>query len=311
MRPCPRHLALLLAVLCVRGLPAQRHGNGAAPPTAPHPTTTQHPGAAPTEIVPVSTGLGALEFASVSFAVPAPQSLTRQLQDNDDRTRAAALAAIGAPGEYLAHGHIPLPHAVQLTFAALGANDGLDAVLTVQLDQHLVSAILLPEDGNWRRIATLIDPVSFSDATTTPSTFLQLARSIMEPGRFSAIFHAPVNGQHGDFIENEAHLRILNGHATITLSFASSARTCDPIQRTGCELTRRWVQPDAADPVHRFVMVTGTGHLAPKDAADPLARSPIAELSHLRAFTCQPFLYSEAGGHFEPTARALPCPAPH
>lgn len=311
MRSLNRLFALLTTALCVHGMAAaQHHGSGSAPPTAPHPTT-QHAGSAPAEIVPVSSGLGALQFASVNYGVPAPQALTRQLQDSDDRTRAASLAAIGAPGQYLVRGHIPLPHSVQLDFVALGAGDELDAILTVELDQHIVSAILLPEDGNWKRIATVIDPTPFNDASTTPYTFLHIERSLLQPDRYRAIYHAPANGAHGDFVENEAHLRIFNSHAVITVSFASSARTCDVPTHPGCEITQRWLQPDAADPTHRFFMVTGTGWLTAKEAADPLARSRPFQVAHLRAFTCQPFLYSASTEHFEPAANAAPCPAPH
>ncbi len=306
-----RLFALLAAALCVPALAvAQHHGNGSSPPTAPHPTT-QNAGAAPHAIVPVSDGLGALQFASVNYGVPAPQSLTRQLQDDDDRTRAASLSAVGAPGEYLVRGHIPMPHSVQLEFVALGSGDELDAILTVELDQHIVSAILLPEDGNWKRIATVIDPTSFSDPTTTPYTFLHLERSLLQPDRYRAIYHAAANGPRGDFVENEAHLRILNGRAVITLSFASTARTCDSPTRPGCEITQRWLQADAADPAHRFFMVTGTGWLSAKESADPLARSRVFQIAHLRTFTCQPFLYSTSTEHFEPTANAAACPAPH
>jgi hypothetical protein len=311
MRPQLSLFAFFAAALCVPGSArAQHHGTGSSPPTAPHPTT-QNAGAAPHTIVPVSDGLGALQFASVNYGVPAPQSLTRQLQDDDDRTRAASLSAIGAPGEYLVRGHIPMPHSVQLEFVSLGAGDELDAILTVELDQHIVSAILLPEDGNWKRIATIIDPTSFNDPTTTPYTFLQLERSLLQPNRYRAIYHATAGGPHGDFLENEAHIRIINSHAVITLSFASSARTCDSPTHPGCEITQRWLQPDPADPAHHFVMVSGTGWLTAKESADPLARSRPFQIAHLRTFTCQPFLYSASTDHFEPTANAAPCPATH
>jgi hypothetical protein len=78
--------------------------------------------------------MGALQFISVNYGVPAPQALTRQLEADDERTRGASLAAIGAPSQYLQHGHIPFPHSVQLDFVALGTTNDMDAILTVELE---------------------------------------------------------------------------------------------------------------------------------------------------------------------------------
>jgi len=287
------------------GAAAQRHNSGSSPPTAPPFHSTQ-------PIVPVSSGLGALQLFAVSYGVPAPQSLTRQLQADDDRTRAAALSAIGAPGQYLQHGHIPFPHSVQLDFVPLGANDDLDAILTVELEQHIVSAILLQEDGNWKRVATMLYADAFADTEHTPSTFLRITRSAITHERATAVYRATTVTGTGDTVENEGLLRLLNGHATIVLSFASDVRTCvTPTPghpRSGCELVHRWVESDTADPTHRILLVTASGHLTPREAADPLAHATQFELAHLRSFACQPFAFSEASSRFEPTANSGPCP---
>jgi hypothetical protein len=301
-------LALATSTAAGTGM-AQRHSGGSSPPTAPH-NAHSAPQAAP--ILPVSSGLGALQFFPVSYGIPAPQSLSRQLQADDDRTRTASLSAIGAPQQYLVHGHVPFPRSVQLDFIDLGSTDELDAILTVELDQHIVSAILAPEDGNWHRVATVIYPTPFADPTTTPSTFLHLDRSLLQKEHYRAVFHATTNAQNGDYTESEAHLRILNSHAVITLSFASSARICDTSHKPGgCDLTQRWLQPDISDPAHRFLMVTGTGHLTNREATDPLAASRIFQLAHLRFFSCQPYTFSETSQHYEPTGNPAPCIAPH
>jgi hypothetical protein len=252
--------------------------------------------------------MGALQFISVNYGVPAPQALTRQLEADDERTRGASLAAIGAPSQYLQHGHIPFPHSVQLDFVALGTTNDMDAILTVELDQHLVSAILLPEEGDWKRVATVIYQTSFADSTTMPSTFLRVSRSLLEQQRYRAIFRATSSGPNGDSTENEAHLRVLNNRAAITMSFVDSDRTCDPsgAKHAGCTLTRRWLQPDPNDP-HHFTLVTGTGRIDASDLADPLARAITFQVAHLRKFTCQPFVFSEQAMHYEPTANAEPC----
>jgi hypothetical protein len=316
MRPAPmlRRLALALAtsivassVMATSAL-AQRHSGGSSPPTAPH--AAQHP-APPAIIEPVSSGLGALQFMPVSYGVPAPQSLTRQLQADDDRTRTASLSAIGAPAQYLVHGHVPYPHSVQLDFVDLGSTDELDAILTVELDQHIVSAILVPEDGNWHRIATVLYQTAFADPSTSPSTFLRIDRSLLQKEHYRAVFHAITSGTNGDYTENEAHLRILNGHAIVTLSFASNARSCDTTHKFGgCELTHRWLQPDTSDPAHRFLMVTGTGRLTSRESNDPLAGSLTFQLAHLRTFTCQPFIFSDSALRYQPTANPAPCATP-
>ena len=304
-------VSVLAASCVVPRARAQRHGVGSSPPTAPPP-----PAAAPqpAAIEPVSSGLGALQFVEVDYSVPAPQSLLHQLQSEDDRARAIALAALGAPAQYLTRGHIPYPRSVQLDFVPLGVSDDLDAILTVELDQHLVSAIMVPDDGNWKRVADVLFPTPFSDFTTNPGTFLRTARAPMQHNRYLAIFHGSVTSSSGDFTENEALLRVMNGRAVITISFVSGARTCAAPSATerahsSCDLVDRWLQPDTADPLHHFLMVTGSGHIYPHDTTEPIGSSRIFQLSHLRFFSCQSFDFSESTSHFEPTAQVVPCGA--
>jgi hypothetical protein len=284
---------------------AQRHNGLSSPPTAP----PQKAGAKSQTIVPVSSGLGALQIALVDYGVPAPQSLTRQLQADDDRTRIAALSALGTPGQYLSRGHVPYPHSIQLELIPLGLTDELDAIVTIELDQHLVSAILVPEGDSWHRIATVLYATPFNEPNTTPATFLHLARSLMQHERYRAVYRATQTSPNGDFTENEAHLRVLNNKLTTLISFVSNARACNVAKHPGCDLTRRWLQPDPVDPTQRSLLVTATGHLAPREAADPLATSETFQQSHLRAFACQPYAFSETTQRYEPTANSGPCPA--
>jgi hypothetical protein len=304
-RCIPRLAAALFALSVIHSATAQRHNGLSSPPTAPPPRN----GAGAAAIVPVSTGLGALQFGPVNYGVPAPQSLTRQLEADDDRTRGAALSALGTPGQYLVHGHIPYPHTIQLDFIALGPTDELDAILTIELDQHIVSAILVPQGDNWHRVATVIDPTPFSDPRSTPATFLRIARSLIQHERYRAIYRAVTTGPNGDFTENEAHLRVLNNKAVILISFTSSERACETGPRhTGCAVTRRWLQPDPDDPAHRFILVTATGRLTPHEAAEPLADATTFQQAHLRFFSCQPYIYMDNSQHYEPTANSTPCP---
>jgi hypothetical protein len=256
--------------------------------------------------------MGALQFVSVNYGVPAPQALTRQLEAEDERTRSAALAAIGAPSQYLQKGHVPYPHSLHLDFVPLGTNDELDAILTIELDQHLVSAVLRPDDDAWKRIATVLYPARFNDTSTTPSTFLRLSRSLIEQGRYRAVFRAASNAPNGDSTENEAHLRILNNRAVVTISFVDSERLCDTsgAKHASCELVRRWLQPDAHDDTH-FTLVTGTGRFAAKELADPLAHAATYQIAHLRNFTCQPYIFSDSTLHYEPIANPAPCLGKH
>jgi hypothetical protein len=300
-------VAVPLALICI-ALPAsaQRHDLGSSPPTPPPPK----PIVAPQSIPPAVPTLGALQVTAVNLPVSAPQFLATQLQTSDDRIRTAALAAIGAPSQYTDRGHIPFPHSVRLDFVALGTTNELDAILTVELDQHLISAIFLPEEEQWHRIATIIYPANFTNAAANPSTFLRTDRALREPQHSTAIFHTLTNGANGDFTETEVHLRILNNHATVTTSFASNERTCDPTHHNPCDITQRWLQLDTTDPEHRFLLVTATGHDKLNDAGDPIAHADTFEESHLRDFTCQPFAFSDTSLHFEPTAPAAPCLTP-
>jgi hypothetical protein len=301
-------LLALLCVLCTAS--AQRHDVGSSPPTAPPPKPIILP--QPIFPDPANAGLGAIQFSAVNFIVSAPQSLIVQLQSSDDRMRTSGLAAIGAPSQYLIRGHVPFPQSVRLDFVALGHTAELDAILTVELDQHLISAILMPQDDQWRRIATLLYPTPFSNTINpTPSPFLRTNRSLLDHHHYAAIFHAVTSGTNGDFTESEAHLQILNGHAVVTVSFPSAGRSCDPTHQHPCDLTERWFQPDNTDPEHRYLLVTATGHVKPQESGDPIARSETFETAHLRTFTCQPFVFSETTLHFESTAPAAPCRVPH
>ena len=297
-------------------LSAQHHNGSSSPPTAPPPSTFAHGGILGSQpIAPVSSGLGAIQFVAVNYGVPAPQSLTRQLRSDDERTRAAALSAIGAPSQYLQRGHIGWPHSIQLEFADLGSTDDLDAMLTVELDQHIVTAILMPDGDNWHRIATVFVSDSFDDPRTTPATFARTSRSELQKDRYQVVFHAVATDGKGGYTENEAHLRLFSNRAVITMSFASASRDCssaaagkhvDPAG--GCNVVQRWLQSDPADPAKHFNLVTATGHLSAHEATDPLGNSRSYELAHLRSFSCQPFLFSDTALRFEPTAASGPCP---
>lgn len=302
--------ALLLAALPLR---AQRHSGASSPPTAP-PAGFTHEQRPPSQYVtPVSSGLGVMEFFPVNTAAAAPQSLTRQLQADDERTRQGALTALGVPAQYLVKGHVPYPHTVQLELASLSNTDDLDALLTVELDKHLVTAVMMPQNGEWRRIATMIFPTVFADPSTTPSTFLRTTRSLLEPTRYRAVFHSRVTQPNGDFTENEAHLRILNNRAIITSSFVSEAKTCSGLtpgstDKPECEITQRWLQIDTAEPgVRRFFMVSGMGLISGKDMQSPLWNSKNFQVAHLKTYSCQPFMFSDAALRYEPTGPPGAC----
>jgi hypothetical protein len=276
-----------------------------SPPTAP-------PRVQP--ILPVSTGLGPIQFLQVDYGVPAPQALSRQLQSDDDPTRAAALSAIGAPPQYLQRGHIPTARALQLEFAPMSQGDEQDAILTAELDQHIVSAILVPSDGLWRRVGTVIFSTATADASMQPSTFLRVARSVLQKGRYRAIFTAATTTPTGDSSENQAYLRIINNHAVITMSFVSESRVCDIGHgkgHGGCELTLRWVQPDTTEPGLHTLLVSGSGRLAPAEALNPMSHAREFEMAHLRNFLCQTFAFDDTTQHYEPTAQPAPCSIPH
>ena len=313
-------LALMSAFVTGDVAHAQKHSLGSSPPTAPPshfaapaPAAAATPAAANSgPVAPVSSGMGAIQFQPASASVPAPQVLTRQMQAEDERMRAGAFSSLGAPGQYLAHGHVPFPHSLQLDFVQLGPGDELDALLTAELDQHIVSAVLVPEGDGWRRVATLVFATSFSNASTTPATFVRPLRSWLDPGRYRAVFHASVSNAEGDFTENEADLRIVNNRAVVILDFVSGARQCDatgqlrPPHQT-CELIQRWLEPDPNDPIHRFTLITGIGHFSAHEADDPLSQSRNYRLTRMRSFSCQPFTFSEGAMHFEPTANPTAC----
>jgi len=297
--------ALAAAPLC-----AQHHN--ASPPTAP---------AKPVPIVIESSGMGPMQFVTVNYGVPAPQSLTRQLRGDDDRTRAAALSALGVPAQYLQRGRTTAPHSIDLVFAQLGNDDDVDAIVTVELDQHIVSAILVPDGDNWRRIATIWFADPFNDLLNTSTTFLRTERSLLAHNRYRAVFRARSTDAHSGMTEYEAHVIIVNKQAVVTLSFASRERDCSADVKTpdvkaqaksttagACSLAVRWLRQDTVE-AHHLTLITGTGRVTPHDESS-MTLAPMddpLEDSHLRSFTCQSLMFNDQTEHFEPTAAPAPC----
>lgn len=296
---------------------AQRHSGITSPPTAPPPKQAAPP--PPEPIVAVSSGMGPLQFTQTNLAVPDPQVLVRELQSADERVRAAAFTAVGLPAAYLAHGHSPVPHSVGLDFVALGTTTDLDAILTVELDVHIVSAILVPSDVGWRRIANITYATSFADPATNPGTFLRTVRALTHSDLYTAVFHGVNLAPDGDLTENEAHLRVLNDHAVITISFVSRERICEPARLQGrtaaheCEVTERWLAPLRTEGPGHAMMVTATGRVNGHEVLDPISRSRLFNFARGHFYSCQPYVFSDATLRYEPTANAGPCfarPAP-
>jgi hypothetical protein len=308
-----RRLLLLLLALAAASAPAraQRHSGITSPPTAPRPRQAAPPPPAP--IVAVSSGMGPLQFVQANAAEPAPESLVAQLQADDDRIRSAALSAIGAPTAYVSREHPPIPHSLQVNYLALGSSGELDAILTVELDLHLVSAILVPSGSAWRRVATVTYPTAFADPTTNLGTFLRTVRSLLGPEHYTAIFHAVSITPDGDLTEHEAHLNVFSGHAAITISFASAERVCEAphlqphTPHTDCDITERWLQAEPAQGSAAAVLVTVTGRVGAHDAIDPVARPHLFDFTHTRAYDCQPFEFNDDTSHYDPTANSAPC----
>jgi hypothetical protein len=300
--------ALIAATVPAR---AQRHSGITSPPTAPPPPQAAAP--APAQIVPASSGMGPLQFVQASTLEPAPEALAAQLQAEDDRIRAAALSAIGAPTSYVSHEHVPVPHSLQMNYVALGASGELDAILTVELDLHLVSAILVPSGSAWRRVGTVTYTTNFADPTTNLGTFLRTVRSLIGPDHYTAIFHGVSVTPDGDLTEHEAHLNVFNGHAAITISFASAERVCEaphlqPHTPHGeCDLTERWLQAEPAQDSGSAILVTATGHVGAHDAIDPVSRMRLFDFARTRNYDCQPFQFNDETSHYEPTAASAPC----
>jgi hypothetical protein len=257
--------------------------------------------------------MGPLQFVQANAIEPAPEALASQLQATDDRIRAAALSAIGAPTSYVSREHVPVPHSLQMNYIALGASGELDAILTVELDLHLVSAILVPSGSAWRRVATVTYATAFADPTTNLGTFLHTVRSLIGPDHYTAIFRGASVTPDGDLTEHEAHLNVLNGHAVITISFASAERVCEtphlqPHTPHGdCDLTERWLQAEPAQGDGAAILVTATGHVNTHDAIDPVSRMHLFDFAKGHNFDCQPFQFDDETSHYEPTANSAPC----
>lgn len=306
-----RLLPLLLALAAsIAPAHAQRHSGITSPPTAP---PVQQPPPPPAPIVAVGSGMGPLQFVQANSVEPAPELLAGELQTGDERIRAAALSAIGAPSAYPTREHAPIPHSIQISYVALGSASGLDAILTVELELHLVSAVFVPSNGEWRRVATITYPSTFADPSTNLGTFVRTVRSLIGPDHYTAIFHGVTVTPDGDPTEHEAHLNVINGKAVITISFVSSERVCETAHlqprtpHADCEVTQRWLQAEPTLGVSNAMLITATGHVGAHDTVDPVSRFHLFNFAGARNFTCQPFLFSDQTLHYEPTANVAPC----
>ena len=257
--------------------------------------------------------MGPMQFVQANAPEPAPETLVAQLQAQDDRIRAAALSAIGAPSAYVSREHPPIPHSVQMTYAALGDAGELDAIVTVELDLHLVSGIFIPSGSAWRRVGTVTYATNFADPTTNLGTFLRTVRSLIGPDHYTAVFHAVSVTPDGDLTEHEAHLNVFSGKAAITISFASAERVCEsqrlqPHTPHGdCDLTERWLQGEPAQGDGAAILVTATGRVGAHDAIDPVSRIRLFDFARTRNYECQPFQFNDETSHYEPTANSAPC----
>lgn len=257
--------------------------------------------------------MGPLQFVQANAIEPAPEALASQLQATDDRIRAAALSAIGAPNAYVTHEHVPTPHSIQIAYVSLGAGGEIDAILTVELDLHLVSAILVPSNGAWHRVGTITYATAFADPTTNLGTFLRTVRSLIGPDHYTAIFRGVSVTPDGDLTEHEAHLNVINGKAAITISFASAERVCETphlqahTPHGDCDLTERWLQAEPSQGDAAAILVTATGRVTAHDAIDPVSRMHLFDFARAHNFDCQPFLFNDQTAHYEPTASSAPC----
>lgn len=304
MRTLALLLAAALAAPCLAGTAlAQRHSGITSPPTAPRKLTPRAP-------IPPDSGLtnnlGPIQFVTVNYGVPAPQSITRQLDSEDERTRASALSALGAPAQYVTHGRVPYPHSIQLELLPLGDSDALDAVLTIELDQHIVSSLLVQHDGDWRRIATFIESTPFSDAATTPSNFAHTERAFTDRGRYQVVFRAMAHEPGDSYAESEAIVRIHESKPAVTLSYLTSQRLChEGRARTNCELTERWLRTDDPD-AHHLTLVIASGRQAQRDDR---RLNDHGAAPRLRSYFCQPLAFNDSTQRFEPTTPPEPCSA--
>jgi hypothetical protein len=181
-----------------------------------------------------------------------------------------------------------------------------------------VTAVLIPDGDNWRRIATVSFADPFLDVLNTPSSFATTERELVNHSRYRAVFRAMVTDNHGSYTENEAQLRVINKRPVMTISFVSRSRDCSApptiagkphTAASGCSVLTRWLQADPADPFKQFILISASGRIPAHEAVGAIVADPIFGDAHLRTFDCQPFLFSEQTEHFEPTGASLACSA--
>ena len=201
---------------------AQRHGARSSPATAPasgRNRRLRRPRSSPS-----AAGLGAIQFVAGQLrcaraAGPHPPAALRRRP----HPRRRALRHRRA-GQYLQHGHIPMPRAIELELVnAIQQRRSRRAAYRRARPAHRHRR----HDPAGRQLApyrhTCIYPTPFYDPTTTPSTWLRTARSLVQADRYRAIFPR-VQRQH----EAATSLKTKRTSASSTARPSSSSASSRP-----------------------------------------------------------------------------------
>jgi hypothetical protein len=265
---------------------------------------------------PFGQDLGYLGFEATRQAWPSPEVVAAGLRSHDDRERLKALLLLGftidqakvyvvdqKTGKQLEEKQVDPVDVVQLSYAALGTDDTLDAILAVESTnaQMVHAAVAIPAGKGWTRIASFdcwckYDQYGPRDVL---GEFLQLYNFFegheTNPQHFQLVMRASGGGS-DIYQQNQAHFRIRNGQMRLTIAFIDNRRDCIVAPRGPCTRVERWLIPQFAERNPGAVLVERRQMFPVNAPVVPDVQEKIPELNprSMSNITCESYRWDEA-----------------
>lgn len=254
---------------------------------------------------------GFLEIRHEHQGWPPPELLVQRLRSSDDVVRTNAFTLFGLNLKQADMAVAP-PDKVQLSYAALGADTTQDAVVALELTDHILAAVAVPTRRGWERIAVFdcwckYDMKGDRD-TLMESVQLRYAPEYAASSPFELVLRASGGGT-GLYEQQEGHFRLYRGELRRVMSFISRRETCDPTARTPyqCDIEKRWFYTTSFGNVEGGVLVESRGSFAPHTTPSVQWEVRDIENRHLRPATCHAFRWNRDKFQYEPITVSDPC----
>ena len=265
---------------------------------------------------PAHQEIGSLELNYERAAWTTPESVAASLRSSDDQERRKGFLLLGLTDKqflvndwsntnpsHMVGQHVAIPDQVRLTYAALGADATLGAILAVQLSQYVYAAVAIPKQTRWTRVGLSGCWCKYEvlgDTDVLTRTVLLSPFSISGPAspqRFELGIRSSSGGT-GIYVQTEVHFRVFGDRLRPILSFESRHRSCDPTERPpGCEVAATLFYSTVTEGPYAeggVVLIESRGHWTASDPpADGVNLLPDSESRFLKPTSCKTYRWDE------------------